>query len=227
MHHTAGRARGAEDTGASARASDEEESSWLATRRDRRPGNTRTTRRPQDRGRDNTGIMPVLAKAVREVERAVQQRQLDGRQRSRFQAIALLARAERARIRVDETLTEARRDTELKRLDGVATILAQLAAAEPSLFVLLDENAEVGETTRSIQREMQRAAGLEPVEEAPAPTPADAVDGRPERKVIPRSVVAAQLANPFLTPDFSKAAPKVQGRLAGWELIGPLLNAFE
>ena len=36
--------------------------------------------------------------AVREVERAVERGQVDGRQRSRFQAIALLTREERARI---------------------------------------------------------------------------------------------------------------------------------
>ena len=51
--------------------------------------------------------------------------------------------------------------------------------------------------------------------------------GRTERRALPQSVVSAQLANPFLTPDFTQAAPKTQGRLAGWELIGPVLNAFE
>jgi SNF2 family DNA or RNA helicase len=45
--------------------------------------------------------------------------------------------------------------------------------------------------------------------------------------VLPQSVLSAQLANPFLVPDFSQAAPRVQGRLAGWELITPLLNSFE
>jgi SNF2 family DNA or RNA helicase len=40
-------------------------------------------------------------------------------------------------------------------------------------------------------------------------------------------VVKAKMANPFLAPDFSKARPQAQGRLSGWELIGPLLNAFE
>jgi SNF2 family DNA or RNA helicase len=42
-------------------------------------------------------------------------------------------------------------------------------------------------------------------------------------------VVAAQLANPFLAPDFTDAAPRrsQQRRLAGWELIEPLLSSFE
>ncbi|NUS52252.1 MAG: ATP-dependent helicase, partial [Nocardioidaceae bacterium] len=200
----------------------------MATRRDRRSGNVRTTRRPNGRGRDDEGIFPVLAQAVRNVERAVERGQVDGRTRARFQAVALLARQERARIRGDQSLKQAERDTGIKRLDGVATILAHIAAREPSLFSLLGEDAEVSDTTRAIQREMQQAAGLEPVAETPAPAPdTDGAPEKPDRKVVPRSVMAAQLANPFLAPDFSQAAPKVQGRLAGWELIGPLLNAFE
>ena len=48
-----------------------------------------------------------------------------------------------------------------------------------------------------------------------------------ERGRRSRSRCPAQLANPFLVPDFSQAAPRAQGRLAGWELIAPLLNSFE
>ena len=161
------------------------------------------------------------------VERAVERGQLDARQRSRFQAVALLARVERTRIRADESFTEAQRDIQLKRLDGVATILAHIAASEPSLFVLLDENAEVGDTTRLIQREMQRAAGIEPVRDTPTSAPEASTDSLPERKVVPKSVAAARLANPFLAPDFTQVGPQVQGRLVGWELIEPLLNSFE
>jgi SNF2 family DNA or RNA helicase len=46
---------------------------------------------------------------------------------------------------------------------------------------------------------------------------------------VPASVVARQLANPFLAPDYSAPVP-ARGRprmLAGWELLGPLLRAFE
>src|SRR3954453_16338202 len=74
---------------------------------------------------------------------------------------------------------------------------------------------------------MQLAAGLEP-EPEPEPQSAPVTTGvRPERKVLPQSVLSAQLANPFLVPDFSQAAPRVLGRLPGWELIGPLLSSFE
>jgi hypothetical protein len=165
--------------------------------------------------------------AVREVERAVSSGQLTMGQRSRFQAVALLARAERARVRADESLTESQRDAQLKRLEGIATILAQLATREPaSLFVLLQEDAEVSDTTRRLKREMQLAAGLEPDPEPEDPSAREANAVR-QRAVLPKSVARAQLASPFQTPDFSQPAPRVQGRLAGWALIEPLLTSFE
>jgi SNF2 family DNA or RNA helicase len=42
-------------------------------------------------------------------------------------------------------------------------------------------------------------------------------------------VISGQLANPFLAPDFSAVPQRTAGprRLAGWELLGPLLSAFE
>jgi hypothetical protein len=70
--------------------------------------------------------------AVREVERAVNQRQLSSGQRARFQAAALLARAERANVRADDALTPTQKEAQLKRLEGLATILAQIATREPS-----------------------------------------------------------------------------------------------
>jgi SNF2 family DNA or RNA helicase len=164
--------------------------------------------------------------AVREVERAVTGRQLTSGQRARFQASALLARAERANVRADESLTPVQRDTQLKRLEGLATILAQIATREPSLFALLQEDAEVSDATRRLEREMQIQAGLEP-EPEPEPSATPFSGNTRERTALPQSVVQAQLANPFLVPDFSQAAPRVLGRLAGWELIEPLLNSFE
>ena len=63
-------------------------------------------------------------------------------------------------VRVRELL--ARRDAELKRLDGIATILAQIAAREPSMFMLLAEDADVSEGAKELKRQMQREGGLEP-----------------------------------------------------------------
>jgi hypothetical protein len=170
--------------------------------------------------------MPVLAKAVREIENAVARGQVTTSHHSRYQAIALLARQERARVKADTEMNDGQRDNLMRRLDGVGQILAQIAARHPSFFNLLQEDAEVSEGTRRWQREMLAAAGIEAEpEEEVAPSPEDA--RRTERRVIPQSVMAAQLANPFLVPDYSAVRPKPQGRLVGWDLIGPVLNAFE
>jgi hypothetical protein len=54
------------------------------------------------------------------------------------------------------------------------------------------------------------------------------VPAKTERQVVPRSVISRQLANPFLEPDFSAPPPPPRPRLlATWELLGPLLRAFE
>jgi hypothetical protein len=190
----------------------------------RRSGRNGTSRPAQRRPRENEGILPVLAKAVRAVETHVLHGEIE---RSRFQAIALLAREERARVKADTSMTEPQRDAQLKRLEGIAKILAQTATREPSLFTLLGEDAEVSDSARRMKREMQIAGGLEPDPEVERQQPAVSA-ARSERQVVPRSVVAAQLANPFLAPDFSDAAPRsAHGRLAGWELIEPLLSSFE
>ncbi|HEX6338367.1 MAG TPA: DEAD/DEAH box helicase [Jiangellaceae bacterium] len=168
--------------------------------------------------------MPVLAKAVREVENRVQRGQVE---RNKFQVIALLAREERARVRADGNLSDAQRDTQMRRLDGIATILAQIAAREPSLFALLGEDAEVSDSALRLKREMQIAGGLKPDPEL-EPSPS-ATSLRTERQVVPQSVVAAQLANPFLAPEFTEVNQRRDQprRLAGWELIQPLLSSFE
>ncbi|MGH3480006.1 MAG: SNF2-related protein, partial [Nocardioidaceae bacterium] len=193
--------------------------------RQRRSRSGGTAQRPKRRERDNDGILPVLAKAVREVENRAQRGHFE---RTRFQVIALLVRDERARVRAATSITEADRDRELKRLDGIATILAQIAAGEPSLFLLLDEDAEISESAQLLKREMQVAGGIQPDPELPRPrTPATVV--RTERQVVPQSVATAQLANPFLAPDFSASEPRTptERRLAGWQLIDPLLSSFE
>lgn len=173
--------------------------------------------------------MPVLARAVREVEGAVERAAVRPSIRTKFQVIALLVREERARVNADKSAGDTYRAEQLRRLDGIATILAKTAALEPSLLALLAEDAVVSEAATSLKREMLAAAGVEvPVEEptfkaptTPAPTSA--------RQVVPQSVVSRQLANPFLAPDFSSAPPREPQarRLAGWELIGPLLKSFE
>jgi superfamily II DNA or RNA helicase len=202
----------------------------VARRGQRQTGARRPAPRSRRRVRDldNEGILPVLARAVREVETAVERRSVMGSVRTKFQVVALLVREERARVKVDESLTEARRAEQLKRLDGVATILAKTAARDTSLLELLAEDAEVSEPARELKREMLRAAGVDTVPEEAPPVEA-AAPPVPERRVVPQSVVSRQLANPFLVPDFSaaeqnRARPR---RLATWELLGPLFRSFE
>ena len=203
----------------------------MARRSQRQSSARKAAPRPQRRvrDRDNEGIIPVLARAVREVEAAVERGSVAPSVRTKFQVIALLVRDERARVKADETSTDARRDKELKRLDGVATVLAKTAARDTSLFALLAEDAEVSSAARALKRDMLEAGGMEVPKEVVQPEKSEDSSGGSERRVVPQSVVSRQLANPFLAPDFS-AAKQHQARprrLAGWELLGPLFRSFE
>ena len=93
----------------------------------RRPSQKRSAQRHSRPG-DDTGVIPVLARAVREVENAAERGKVGPSNRTKFQVIALLMREERARAKTDAELTDAERTELLKRLDGVATILAKTAA---------------------------------------------------------------------------------------------------
>ena len=204
----------------------------MARRGQRQSGGTRTAPRGQRRARDldNEGIIPVLARAVREVEAGAQRGPVRPSGRTKFQVVALLVREERARVKADATSTDSQRADQLKRLDGIATILAKTAARDTSLLALLAEDAVVSDSARSLKRDMLLAAGLEPApeEEVAQPEPT-ARSAAPERRVVPQSVVSRQLANPFLAPDFSavEARRSASGRLASWELLGPLFRSFE
>jgi superfamily II DNA or RNA helicase len=165
---------------------------------------------------------------VREVETAVQ-RGAAISVRTKFQVVALLVREERARVNADTSSSESVRAGELKRLDGIATILAQTAARDTSLLSLLAEDAVVSDSAHSLRRQMLESAGMEaPPEEITLPeTPQEAPGA--ERRVVPQSVISRQLANPFLPPDYSAARERTAHprRLAGWELLGPLFRSFE
>ena len=143
------------------------EEEFLARRGQRQSGATRTAPRNQRRARDldNDGIIPVLARAVREVEAGAQRGPVRPAGRTTFQVVALLVREERARVKADRTSSEAQRAEQLKRLDGVATILAKTAARDTSLLALLAEDAVVSDAAASLRRDMLLAAGVEPAAE--------------------------------------------------------------
>ncbi|GEL95030.1 DEAD/DEAH box helicase [Cellulomonas composti] len=196
-------------------------------------GRARTDAGQQARGSGRSaekGMIPVLAELAREIDRTVQRPPTRPAVRTKFQVVGLLVREERARVMGDSSLAGPRRAEELKRLDGVATLLARTAARDTSLLALLAEDARVSDAARAFKATIMRAGGLEPPDEPePAPPVAAAATSTAPR-VVPQSVVSRQLANPFLAPNFEAAAERVAAkprRLAGWELLEPLFRAFE
>ncbi len=190
-----------------------------------------TRQRQRTRSRDDDApIIPILARKVREVETKAQKGKLGPTNRTKFQVIALLMREERARVKADPDVADAARAELLKRLDGIAQILAKTAARDTSLIALLEPDASISTVAQRFRRDwlLESGADLSPDEliitreSTPAPELA-------ENQVIPASVRSRQLANPFLAPDFSRpAAPVVPvRRLANWELLGPLFKSFE
>ncbi|HET7822548.1 MAG TPA: DEAD/DEAH box helicase [Ornithinibacter sp.] len=201
----------------------------MAQRTSRRAGAPRTP--PRDRrtshAGDDEGIIPVLAKTVRQVEAAAQRGKVRPSGRTAYQVVALLVREERARVKADTTAAESERVAMLSRLDGIATILAKTAARDTSLLELLAEGAFVSPQAVDLKNDLLRSAGREP---APEPEPeAPTQSATTTRRVVPQTVIARQLANPFLAPDFSAVpvARPTTNRLASWELLTPLFRAFE
>lgn len=183
----------------------------------------------QRRTRDEDGLIPVLASVAREVDNAVRRPPTRPSVKAKFQVVALLVREERQRVMHDAELGETKRQHELRRLDGVATQLAKIAARDTSLLALLAEDVKISEAARSVKAEVLRAAGLE-VPDEPEPEPAPPPPPGAEKRVVPPSVLQRQRANPFLAPDFEAAAERLAGRprrLAGWELLEPLFRSFE
>ena len=170
----------------------------------------------------------MLARTVREVEAAARRGRVTPAVRTKFQAVALLLRDERARVRAAAG-SDSHRAEQLKGLDGLATILATVAVQDAGLLALLAEGPGVSDAARSLKPEILRDLGIEPAREEIAPTKTAAASASSERRVVPQSVISRQLANPFLAPDFSAVAQRTSRprRLAGWELLGPLLSSFE
>ncbi|MGI6878657.1 DEAD/DEAH box helicase [Microbacterium sp. gxy059] len=184
---------------------------------------------------DEAPIIPILARKVREVEAKAQKNKLGPTNRVKFQVIAFLVREERARVKADEALSDAARAELLKRLDGVATILAKTAARDTSLIQLLEADQATSPVARRMRRDWLLDAGvqlapdelvIDDVKPAAAEPVVPAVAA--ERAVRPPQVDARIESNPFLAPDLSHAHPDEtpRRRLDGWELMGPLYKAF-
>ncbi|GAB2675573.1 DEAD/DEAH box helicase [Thalassiella azotivora] len=175
-------------------------------------------------------VVDALSRTIRDVENQAQRGALRRSGRDAFQAVALVVRSERDRLKTATGVPG--RTADLKKLDAIATSLAKVAARDPSLLALLADDAKVSDGADDMRLELLRAGGIEP---APEPEPeaepaATSEPARPSRGVVPQSVLSRQLANPFLQPDFEAGAtlrPVRARRLAGWELLTPLFRAFE
>ena len=134
----------------------------------RQKGARRAVPRKQRRVRHRGDVVSVLSRTVREVEAAAQRGRVTPAVRTKFQAVALLLRDERARVRAAPGAA-VRRAEQLKRLDGIAAILATTAVRDAGLLALLAEDASVSDAARSLKREMERDLGIEPAPEEIAP----------------------------------------------------------
>jgi hypothetical protein len=143
----------------------------------------------------------VLARTAGEVEAAAQRGRVLPSDRTKFQVVAVLARQERARVRT-EISNDARRSAMLKRLDGIALILAQTATRDTSLLALLADDAVLPDAARALMRNLLQDAGLEAAAMEVTPPEPPVAPATPERRVVPQAVVSRQMANPFLAPDF-------------------------
>jgi len=188
----------------------------------------RTVPRQQRRVRHRDDVVSVLARIAREIEAAALHGRVTPAVRTKFQAVALLLRDERARAQAAPG-TGSRRTEQLKRLDGIAAILATTAVRDAGLLALLADDASVSDAARALKRDMERDLGIEPATEEIAPAEPTTAPAVPESRVVPQSVISRQLANPFLPPDFSAVPQRTSRpcRLASWELLGPLLSSFE
>ena len=130
-----------------------------------RSGQHTSQTRPQQRKNrhaNNDGLIPVLARKVREVEaKAADGKKLGPTNRTKFQVIAFLMREERARAKSDPDLSDAARAEQLKRLDGIATILAKTAARDTSLISLLESESPSTATAQKMRRDWLLESGTE------------------------------------------------------------------
>src|SRR5260370_41299638 len=126
----------------------EEES--LARPGQRQAGARRTSPRKQRRVRHHGDVVSVLARNAREVEAAAQRGPVPPAVRTKFQAISLLLRDERARVRATAG-SDGHRADQLRRPDGIATIPAATPVRAAPLLALLAEDSDVSDAARPLK----------------------------------------------------------------------------
>lgn len=199
------------------------------------PSSTRRRSSGRARSADNAPLLPILARRVREVEgKAAKGGRVGPTNRTKFQVIALLVREESARIKADESISSGTRNELLKRLDGVATILARTATQDTSLLSLLSDDVTPGLAAQRMRRDwlLDSGTAVSPEEieiKDPTPPKQEPVPAQlAAKQVVPTSVRARVKASPFLAPDLApRPDPNPAGYLSGWDLMDPLYRAFE
>src|SRR4029079_17761999 len=138
-----------------------QEEKSLARPGQRQTGARRTAPRKQRRVRHHGDVVSVLARTAREVEAAARRGRVTPAVRTKFEAVALLLRDERARVWAAAG-SDSHRAKQLKRLDGGAPILATTAVQDAGLLALLAEGSSPSDAARSLKREMLRELCLAP-----------------------------------------------------------------
>ena len=113
----------------------------------RQTGARRTAPRKQRNVYHRGDVVSVLARTAREVEAAARRGRVTPAVRAKFQAVALLLRDERTRVRAAAG-SDSHRAEQLKRLDGIATILATTAVQDAGLLALLAEDSDVSDAAQ-------------------------------------------------------------------------------
>ncbi len=130
----------------------------------RQQGARRSAPRKQQSVRPRGDVFSVLSRTVREVEAAAQRGRVTPDVRKKFQTVALMLREERARV-LAAAGSASHRAEQLKRLDGIAAILAATAVRDAGLLALLAEDSgasSLSDGARPPTREIVRDPGVEP-----------------------------------------------------------------
>ncbi len=95
----------------------------------RQTGARRTAPRKERRVSHRGDVFSVLSRTARELEAAARRGRVTPAVRTKFEAVAMLLRDERARVRAAAG-SDGHRAEQLKRLDAIATILATTAVRD-------------------------------------------------------------------------------------------------
>src|SRR5260370_22728669 len=172
----------------------------------RQTGARRTAPRKQRRVHHRGDVVSVLCRTAREVEAAARRGRVTPAVRAKFQAVALLLRDERARVRAAAG-SDSRRAGQLKRLDGIAAILATTAVRDAGLLALLAEGSGVSDAARSLKREMLRDLGIAPAPEEIAPAETATASAGSERLAPAPPGRSPPRGDPLFPPHISATSP--------------------